>query len=40
MWTLVFGHHEERTPMLGYEPTRDDAMATSAMTSGCVKGSG
>jgi hypothetical protein len=34
MWTLVFGHHEERTPMLGYEPTREDAMATSAVTSG------
>jgi len=23
MWTLAFGHHEERTPMLGYEPTRE-----------------
>ena len=22
MWMLVFGHHEDRTPTHGYEPTR------------------
>jgi hypothetical protein len=27
MWTLVFGHHEDRTPTHGYEPTREAAMA-------------
>jgi hypothetical protein len=21
MWTLAFGHHEDRTPTHGYEPT-------------------
>ena len=30
MWTLAFGHHEDRTPTRGYEPTRDDAMAAFA----------
>jgi hypothetical protein len=24
---LVFGHHEDRTPTHGYEPTREAAMA-------------
>ena len=24
MWTLMFGHHEDRTPTHGYEPTRCD----------------
>jgi hypothetical protein len=23
MWTLIFGHHEDRTPTHGYEPTRE-----------------
>jgi hypothetical protein len=23
MWTLAFGHHEDRTPTHGHEPTRD-----------------
>ena len=27
MWTLVFGHHEHRTPTHEYEPTREAAMA-------------
>jgi hypothetical protein len=27
MWTLMFGHHEDRTPTAGYEPTREEAMA-------------
>ena len=26
MWMLVFGHHEDRTPTHGYEPTREGAM--------------
>jgi hypothetical protein len=30
MWTLVFGHHEDRTPTHGYEPTREAAMAAFA----------
>jgi hypothetical protein len=27
MWTLAFGHHEDRWPTHGYEPTRETAMA-------------
>src|SRR5438046_6973717 len=30
MGTLAFGHHEERTPMRGYEPTREGAMTVEA----------
>jgi hypothetical protein len=30
MWTLAFGHHEDRTPMRGYEATREAAMAAFA----------
>jgi hypothetical protein len=30
MWTLAFGHHEDRTPTHGYEPTRDAAMTAFA----------
>jgi hypothetical protein len=30
MWTLAFGHHEDRTPTHGYEPTREPAMAAFA----------
>jgi hypothetical protein len=30
MWTLAFGHHEDRTPTHGYEPTREQAMAAFA----------
>jgi hypothetical protein len=30
LWTLAFGHHEDRTPTHGYEPTRDTAMAACA----------
>ena len=29
-WTLAFGHHEDRTPTHGYEPTREAAMAAFA----------
>jgi hypothetical protein len=30
LWTLAFGHHEDRTPTHGYEPTREAAMAVFA----------
>ena len=30
LWTLAYGHHEDRTPIYGYEPTRDAAMAAFA----------
>ena len=28
MWTLAFGHHEDRTPTHGYESTREAANAS------------
>jgi hypothetical protein len=30
MWTIAYGHHEDRTPTHGYEPTREAAMAAFA----------
>ena len=30
MWTLAFGHHKDRTPIYGYEATREAAMAAFA----------
>jgi hypothetical protein len=30
MWTLAFGHHEDRTPTHGHEATREAAMAAVA----------
>jgi hypothetical protein len=30
MWTLAVGHHEDRSPTHGYEPTRDAAIAAFA----------
>jgi hypothetical protein len=30
LWTLAFGHHEDRTPTHGYEPTREAAMTAFA----------
>ncbi len=30
LWTLAFGHHENRAPTHGYEPTREAAMAAFA----------
>ena len=27
IWTVAFGHHEDRTPTHGYAATREDAMA-------------
>jgi len=32
MWTLAFGHHEDRTSTHGYAATREDAMAAFAKT--------
>jgi hypothetical protein len=34
MWTLAFGHHEDRTPIHGYETTREAAMAAFAREFG------
>ena len=30
LWTLAFDYHEDRTPIYGYEPTREEAMTASA----------
>jgi hypothetical protein len=30
MWTLAFGHREDRTSTYGYEPMREAAMAAFA----------
>jgi hypothetical protein len=30
MWTLAFGHHEDRTPTHGYEAICEAAMAAFA----------
>jgi hypothetical protein len=30
LWTLAFGHHEDRTPTHGYAATREAAMAAFA----------
>jgi hypothetical protein len=30
MWTLAFGHHEDRTPTHGYVATREAAMGAFA----------
>jgi hypothetical protein len=30
LWTLAYGHHEDRTPTHGHEPTREAAMAAFA----------
>jgi hypothetical protein len=30
MWTLAFGHHEDRTPTHGYAETREAAMPAFA----------
>jgi hypothetical protein len=29
-WTLAYGYQEDRTPLHGYAPTREDAMAAFA----------
>ena len=38
MWTLVFGHHEDRSPTHGYAATRDAAVAAFAKTGGAMTG--
>jgi hypothetical protein len=30
LWTLAYGHHEDRTPIYGYEGTREAAMVAFA----------
>jgi hypothetical protein len=30
LWTLAYGQHEDRTPIFGYEPTREAAMVAFA----------
>src|SRR5262245_45110864 len=30
LWTLAYGHHEDRTPIYGYEATREAAIAAFA----------
>jgi hypothetical protein len=37
LWTLAFGHHEDRTPTHGYEATREAAMAAFARVGGGSK---
>ena len=34
LWTLAYGHHEDRTPIYGYEATREAAMAAFAKRAG------
>jgi hypothetical protein len=36
MWTLAFGHHEDRTPTHGYAGMREAAMAAFAPRVGGV----
>jgi hypothetical protein len=31
LWTLAYGHHEDRWPTLGYAATREDAMAAAGV---------
>jgi hypothetical protein len=38
MWTLAFGHHEDRTPTHGYEPTREEAMAAMLLAQEAAEG--
>jgi hypothetical protein len=33
MWMLAYGQHEDRTPIYGYETTREAAMAAFAKYS-------
>ena len=30
LWTLAYGHHEDRSPIYGYEATREAAMVAFA----------
>jgi hypothetical protein len=41
MWTLAFGHHDDRTPTDGYEPTRGrDGGVREKLAAGVVIRSG
>ena len=41
MWTLAFGHHEDRTPTHGYEPTRGrDGGIREKLAAGVILRSG
>jgi len=31
LWTLAYGHHEDRTPTHGYEPTRKIVVRSGAV---------
>jgi hypothetical protein len=37
MWTLIFPHHDDRTPTQGYAVTREAAMAAFARACGQSK---
>ena len=34
LWTLAYGHHEDRSPIYGYAATREAAMAAFARARG------
>jgi hypothetical protein len=34
LWTLAYGHHENRTPIYGYAATREAAMSAFAKSWG------
>ncbi len=34
LWTLAYGHHEDRTPIYGYEPTREAAYQSIRSAAG------
>jgi hypothetical protein len=36
MWTLAFGHHEDRTPTHGYAVTREAAMAACSSNADAI----
>ena len=39
-WTLAYGHHEDRWPIYGYEPTREgrDGRVREELAAGVVLG--
>jgi hypothetical protein len=40
MWTLAFGHHEDRTPTHGYEATREGPWRRSLKAGGGIRANG
>src|SRR5262249_3616819 len=36
LWTLAYGHHEDRTPIYGYEPTRAAAKTAFAASTAII----